>query len=380
MALVAPAVAAAHTTITTVLTGLNAPRGITFDGNRNMYVAQSGLVGSGPAGLTHTGAVSKYRWGKTTPAWSTSFESLYATEDPTQPPDVLGPAGLSILDPSCLRHEPVNCALSLVTSESHDGVAASTNGAVQTTQAGHLFHINRGTGAATDRADVGDQDYQFTSDHVSLAPDFPDADPYGVLVTAHGGPRDRHSRHEHRDHDGDRDRVRTFVADAAANTVDEIMPGGTVRVIAFIPEETSAPFHDATPTCIAQSREGYLYVGTLDLVAGAGRAKVYKVNPDANYPTKPKLWASGLTTITSCTFDRHDDFWATEMFADAGTSAPPGDVVRIDSDNPHDIDHYGLGRLPLPGGIVQGPDGAMYVTVNAANPTPGSGAVVRLDT
>jgi hypothetical protein len=54
--------------------------------------------------------------------------------------------------------------------------------------------------------------------------------------------------------------------------------------------------------------------------------------------------------------------------------------VRIDSDDPHDIDHYGLGRLPLPGGIVQGPDGAMYVTVNAANPTPGSGAVVRLDT
>jgi hypothetical protein len=66
------------------------------------------------------------------------------------------------------------------------------------------------------------------------------------------------------------------------------------------------------------------------------------------------------------------------MFADAGSNAPPGDVVRVDGDNRHDVTRYGLGQLPLPGGIVQGPDCAMYVTVNSANPTPGTGAVVRL--
>jgi hypothetical protein len=367
----------AHSTMTTVLTGLNAPRGITFDGNGNMYVAESGVAGSGPAGLTHSGAVSKYRWGKTTPQWSTSFESLYETEDPKLPPDVLGPEGLSILDPSCLHHRPVNCALSLITSESHDGVAAVTKGAVQTTQAGHLFHINRGTGVASDRANVGDQDYQFTSDHKDLfPPDFPDANPYAVLVTARGRHHEEHHGSDAR-HD-EHGRVRTFVADAGANTIDEIMPGGKIRVVAYIPNETSDPFRDATPTCIAQGSDGYLYVGTLHLVAGTGRAEVWRVNPDANFPTAPKLWATGFTTITSCTFDRHGDFWATEMFADAGTHAPPGDVVRVDEDNPHDVTHFGLGHLPLPGGIVQGPDGAMYITVNSANPTPGSGAVVRL--
>jgi hypothetical protein len=389
LTLAAPTTAGAGTSITTVIPGLNAPRGIVFDGNGNMYVAQSGTAGSGPAGLTHTGSVSKYRWGSTTAVWSTSFESLFVTEDPTQPPDVLGPEGLSVLDRSCLHHEPVNCALSLITSESHDGAAAATGGAVQTTQAGHLFRINRGTGVASDRSDVGDQDYKFTGDHVSLFPDdFPDANPYGVLVTTRG----RHE-HDHGDHHGDRHyshhgdrhhgddhgRIRTFVADAGANTIDEIMPGGTIRVIAYIPNETTPPLRDATPTCIAQGRDGYLYVGTLDLVAGEGRANVYKVDPEANFPTKPKLWATGLTSITSCTFDRHGDFWATEMFADAGATAPPGDVVRIDEDNPHDIDHFGLGQLPLPGGITQGPDGAMYVTVNSANPAPGSGAVVRLE-
>jgi hypothetical protein len=366
-----PTDAGAHPSMTTVITGLNTPRGITFDGNGNMYVAESGVAGTGPAGLTHTGAVDKYRWGKTTPAWRTPFESFFAGQD------VLGPEGLSVLDHSCLRTRPLNCALSLITSESHDGVAAASKGAIQTTQAGHLFRINRGTGVATDRANVGDQNYQFTTDHVSLFPsDFPDANPYGVLVTARG----RHHHHDWHGRNDERTRIRTFVADAGANTIDEIMPGGKIRVVAYIPNETSKPFRDATPTCIAQGRDGYLYVGTLHLAAGAGRAEVWRVNPDANFPTVPKLWATGLTSITACTFDRHGDFWATEMFADAGASAPPGDVVRVDGDNPHHVTHIGLGHLPLPGGIAQGPDGAMYVTVNSASPTPGSGAVVRLAT
>jgi hypothetical protein len=194
----------------------------------------------------------------------------------------------------------------------------------------------------------------------------------------HGDDGDHDGEHNSHNH-GDHGRIRTFVADAAANTINEIMPGGKIRVIAYIPNEKRAPFRDATPTCIAQGRDGYLYVGTLHLLAGEGRAQVWKVDPDANFPTRPTLWARGLTTITSCTFDRHGDFWATEMFADAGASAPPGDVIRIDGDNSHDVDHFGLGQLPLPGGITQGPDGAMYVTVNSANPAPGSGAVVRLE-
>ena len=378
LCLAGPSSADARANITTVISGLNAPRGITFDGNSNMYVAESGVAGSGPAGLTHTGAVDKYRWGRTTPQWRVPFDSLYVTEDPTQPPDVLGPEGLSVLDPSCLRRLPINCALSLITSESHDGIAAASNGAIQTTQAGHLFHINRGTAAVTDRANVGDQDYQFTSDHVGLFPsDFPDANPYAVLVTTRG--RHWYGRHE-QDRRHESPRIRTFVADAGANTIDEIMPGGVVRVVAYIPNEKKAPFRDATPTCIAQGRDGYLYVGTLHIAAGKGRAQVWRVDPEANFPTRPKLWATGLTTITACTFDRHGNFWATEMFANAGPSAPPGDLARVDGRHPHHITHIGLGRLPLPGGIVQGPDGAMYVTVNSANPAPGSGAVVRVAT
>ncbi len=255
--------AAAHTghhghsvSITTVLTGLAAPRGIAFDGQGSMYVAESGVAGEGPAGLTHTGMVSKYRWGRTTPSWSTSFDSVYASEDPSQPPDVLGPEGLSSTTSACgyrgrhhhghdlgraawHRSHRKACQVTMIMSESTPGVLASSDGKVNAPQAGHLFRLDGKTGAATDKADVGTQMYNWTNDNKSLFPsDFPDSNPFGVLVTQ-----------DHRS-----GRPRTFVADAGANTISEIMRDGTARIIAYIPNETAAPFRDATRPASRRAR------------------------------------------------------------------------------------------------------------------------------
>src|SRR5262249_51417697 len=150
--------------------------------------------------------------------------------------------------------------------------------------------------------------------------DFPDSNPYGVLVTRVPGS----------------DTIRTFVADAGANTVSEVMPDGTARIIAYIPNENFGAFRDATPTCIAQGPDGFLYVGTLDFVSNlfvppglGGLSSVWRVDPNANYPQAPQLWASGLTTVTACTFDSAGNFWAAEMFAGGMGATPPGDVVEI---------------------------------------------------
>ncbi len=374
--------ASASPTITPVISGLNTPRGVTFDGAGNMYVAESGVAGTGPAGLTHTGRVSKYAYGSKTPSWQTSFESIFAQQDPTQPPDVLGPEGISAFGPGCTLFPGAQstsswlspgsagnlCTVRMIMSESHDGVLKESDGHVSTTQIGHLFGLNSGTGAATSLSDIGNQMYAFTGANTSLFPDdFPDSNPYGVLVS--------------RDLSG---RVRTFVADAGANTIVEVNADGSTRVVAYTPNETTEPFRDSTPTCIAQGPDGMLYVATLDLVANfetPGRANVWRVDPNATFdpkhPTQPQLWASGLTTATACTFDRAGNFWATEMFQ-PNSAGPPGDVIRIPFFSPTTIAHIGGGSLPLPGGIAQGPDGAMYVTINSASPVAGSGAVVRI--
>jgi hypothetical protein len=369
----APSAGAGPTaSITPVLGGLAAPRGIAFDGKGSMYVAESGVAGEGPAGLTHSGKVDKFAWGSTTAAWSTGFNSLYMSEDPSTPPDVLGPAGLSAIGNGCMKnsHGKRNgCQVLMITSESTPGVLAATDGAVNDPQAGHLFRLDGATGAATSKSDVGSQMWQWTTDHSSLFEDFPDSNPYGVLVTK----------------DPQNDRIRTFVADAGANTISEIMPDGTARVVSYIPNEDFGAFRDATPTCIAQGPDGYLYVGALDFVSNlfvppgtGGFSNVWRVNPNANYPTEPTLWASGLTTITACTFDRQGNFWATEMFAGGLDATPPGDILRVPFADPATQDRFGFGQLPVPGGIAQGPDGAMYVTVGSAAPGV-SGGVVRVD-
>ncbi|MDX6307158.1 MAG: hypothetical protein QOI06_204 [Nocardioidaceae bacterium] len=356
----APAQSAPSITVTPWLTGLNAPRGVAFDGAGHFYVSESGLAGSGDHGLTHTGQVSRYELGSTTPVWTTQFSSLYAHEaPPPAPADVLGPEGLAVLRQGCVGpppHSAGDCKLRMIQSESNKGTG------ITNPQIGRLFELNRRTGASTTVSDVGNRQWRWTKNHPNVAEPLPDSNPYGVLITRMHGV------------------VRTFVADAGANTISEIMPGsGRTRVVALIPNDT--PKHDSTPTCIAKGPDGMLYVATLDLVVNnfgnsPGHSNVWRVDPNASYPTKPTIWASGLTTVTACTFDSSGHFWGTEMFA-PNSAGPPGDLVRIPFSHPTHVSHLGLGDIPLPGGITQGPDGAMYVSINSAAPGP-AGQVVKV--
>jgi glucose/arabinose dehydrogenase len=184
------------------------------------------------------------------------------------------------------------------------------------------------------------------------------------------------------DGDHDADDTRTFVADAGANTISEVKAGGRTRVIAYIPNETAGALRDATPTCIAQGPDGMLYVGTLDLVSnfvvGPGQSNVWRVDPGSTrWRHNATLWATGFTTINGCTFDRAGNFWASELFFpnDAGA---PGDLAMAPFAHPDTITHLGGGSVPLPGGIDQGPDRAMYVSVGAADPSAHSGGVLRV--
>jgi hypothetical protein len=339
--------------VSPVVWNLKNPRGITFDGSGAMYVAEAGLPGADFAGLTTTGAVDKYGLAEDTwsRAWSKGFNSAYTHAHGA--PETIGPSGMSARGSQILMIMGLN----------HHEVPAP--------QIGHLYQLNPANGAATDRSDVGDQQWEWTNAHKYLAPnDFPDSNPYGVLIAR-----------------GEKHASAVIVVDAGANTVSWVGADGTNHLIAYIPNPAPVaglPSVDATPTCAAQGPDGALYVGTLDLLPNLvdpnqGRSTVYRISLDGNEGvfSAAKVWATGLTTITSCAFDRSGNFWATEMFK-SNAAGPPGDVVRIRHNDPKHPQHIGGGQIPFPAGIAQGRDGAIYVTVNGAFSTTANGMVLRL--
>jgi hypothetical protein len=373
--------------VSPVVSGLNAPRGVAFDRWGSMYVAESGqwlgTIGpGGPTGegVTQTGALSKI-WRPTqrpTLAWRTPLTSLYDSENG---PEVLGPEGVAATGRTCWsgrgwgRHHGRRggrhgCGVLTIMSESRAGFAAGHPGEPVPDQLGQLLQVDDRTGAVRrSLSDVGDQGYAFTGAHPELDPggQYPDANPYGVLVTRHA----------------------TYVADAGANTITRIERDGTATVIAYIP---NGPVADATPTCIAEGPDGALYVATLEFLLNSdfsttppviggnpGHSDVWRIDPRAHEDilTAAHKWATGLTTVTACTFDHRGNFWAAEMFQPNANGAP-GDLARIPFRDPTRIDRVGGGQLPLPGGVAEGPDGDLYVTTGSSDVTPGAGAVARV--
>jgi hypothetical protein len=364
-----------NATVTPIITGLNNPRGVVVDAKGSLYVAEAGpYLGQDPThstgdenGLT-TGYVTKWL-SPGSPAqqkaWSTQFTGLYTNVN--QIPEVVGASGLSAFGNGCMKnfHGRRNgCALYTIVGESQSGFEQESPGTTAPAQIGHLFRLNPGNGAPTDAGNIGDQQYQWTDQHKDLWEEFPDANPYGVLVT-----RDSAKGH-----------FRVFVADAGANTISEVSSDGSTRVIAYIPNDG---VRDSTPTCVAQGPDGALYVGTLNLFKNGfgqtpGQSDVWRVDPDTDedFLSAAHLWTTGLTTVTSCTFDGEGNFWATEMFQ-LNEKAAPGDIVRIPFFSPTTLERIGGGQLPFPGGIAAGP-GGVYVAINSLTTEPNSGAVVKV--
>lgn len=334
-----------------IATGLNNPRGLAFGPRNTLYVGEAGL-GAGDAqhgvqpGIGPTSSITQIvRPGSANPSQSRAIAGLpsAAMSEGGGPPEAIGADGVS------------------VTGNGADPRVYTIIGAagVPGTNLGHLLLVSP-DGTTTSLADVGAADLKWTHDHKNapFAPpgQFPDSNPYGVLVT--GG--------------------HIYVVDAGSNTLDEVLPDGTVNILAYFPNPALS---DSTPTCVTQGPDGALYIGTLALVDffvnGPGTATVYRVDPTKLIPNDltsilnaPTVWATGFSTITGCTFGPHGDFYATEMFAN--------DVVQVPFAHPATgRTRLGVGQLTLPNGVAVGPNGAVYVTNNSDSTVAGTGEVVR---
>lgn len=321
---------------TVVADGLESPRGLTFGPGGMLYVAQAG-----EGGATFTGKVTEIRY-----PWLPSP----AVQDLVTGLISVGKEGesVSVAGLSAVGNGTLYAAMEL-----------SNAGTGFTSQLGHILKFSQG-GQTRDLLNLGDPDYFWSADHVSLARhDFPDSNPYGVLALA--------------------DRI--YVTNAATNTLDLVKPDGTHEILAYFPNNIIA---DATPTCVDKGPDGALYIGTLALVDSivfGGSAKVFRVDPSQTDPNDfnkvlhvATVWASGLWPINGCAFGPDGSFYVSELITASDFSG--GDVIKIPFATPSVHTSLTNNSLTFPAGVAVGPDAHVYVSNGTAFvPT---GQVLRL--
>ena len=333
-----------------VATGLHSPRGLAFGPGGVLYVAEAGLAAGNPTdgivpGVGMTGSITEIRDPGTHPSQRYLATGLLSVGDAE---GTVGIDGISTLGNGGIYGI---MALSSPGTGIPDGV-------------GRLIKVSQG-GEVRTVADVGGFNYAWSAAHADLSPrDFPDANPYAVLALP----------------------SRLYVADAGTNTLDEVTQSGTVRTLAFFPDNALA---DSTPTCVTQGPDGALYIGTLaltDSIVSGPSAKVYRVDlsqatgSESSVLGVATVWADGLWPMNGCAFGPGGTFYATELFT--GVTMTPdgpvpagGDVVKIPFAHPDQHVSLTGGTLPFPGGVAVAADGTVYA---AAAATSADGFVVRL--
>jgi hypothetical protein len=349
--------------------GLDEPRGLAFGPGGRLYVAESG----------HGGSECPSNHEEEEGARCVGFTSAINSIDAHDGHRVLsglvslaGKEGFGAEGMEGVSFDNDGGLFATVGTNAHEIPSPAPYLSTQTIEAakaqlGLLIHLrpdrhSQSSGQFETVADVGDFGFQWATEHFEeLNPEQPpDSNPYGIYA----GPHER------------------FVADAAANTVDEVRQNGSVSVIAYIP---NPPHSDAVPTCIDRGRDGALYVGELTGVENApGASIVWRVVEGQ----PPEEWARGLTAVTGCGFGPDGKFYATEFSTlgfesfTEGTGAlvrvPPHSTapIPIISNTPEQTDS----PLSFPNGFAAR-DGAIYVSNWSVAPaSTGLGQVVRIKT
>jgi hypothetical protein len=332
--------------VTTVMTGLDNPRGIVFGGGDDdddddgggstLYVAEAGEGGAGPcvpippppprppACYGPTGAISQLRRG---------VQRQIVTGLPSNaPPDgreANGPNDISLRGGMFVTFGlGMNPAL-------RPGFGAG--GA----DFGKLVRI-RGNGWRP----IADLAAYEAANNPDNGP--PDSNPYGLLRA--GGAH--------------------YVAEAGGNTLLRVRNNGSISLVTVLPSRPQGRDTDSVPTVVVRGPDGKLYVGeATGFPFPPMMARIYRIVDGT-----AQIWQTGFTMIVDMVFARDRTLYVLQHSTGTPGQVPPGSVVRVE---PNGARSTAVTGLQQPTSLAFGPDCKLYVTNRAIFRDVGE--VVRFD-
>jgi hypothetical protein len=335
-----PATAQAADSITTVVGGLDNPRGLTFAPDGSLYVAEAGRGGKevcfqGPEGDScygTSGAITEVGKPGRKRQVLTGLPSIASPEGG----NALGPTDVAFGLPFVF-----NFTVGLGgNTELREKTLPASGKVTGTVQRSDIFskHLKQISDLAQ---------YEQTANPDGVNP--PDSNPTSLVTTNWGGT--------------------TVAVDAGGNSLVK-SAGGKLSTLAVFPSQqveappflglpagTKVPVQ-AVPTSVVRGPDGAYYVGQLTgFPFTTGIAKVYRVVPGQ----EPTVYADGFTHIVDLAFDRNGSLYVLEIAHNGLLSKDPnGALIKVDKKGGPHTTVVGTG-LTMPGGLAI-KDGDAYIS------------------
>ena len=348
---------------TVVANNLNNPRGIAFDRNQALYVAEAGRGGSGPSiigpelgvGLVfgQTGAITRVQNG-IQERIITGLPSLTLNPQGAPLPSVNGSDGPAIGPHDIIFDEAGNLLIAIGFASNPSvrgnlGSPGSDMGQVVKYSSDINGNWQKQGGFSTDLATYEQTNNPDQRELIS--------NPYDLKRL---------------------DNNKTLVVDAGANDLFEFDALGNLSLVTtFDTRLVNGIVMEAVPTSVALGPDGAYYVSELTGVPfPEGGARVYRIVPGQ----APEIYADGFTQITGIEFDRSGNLYVLEYAVNSLLSPNNQLIGRLTQVAPNgqrtaviDAD----GTLIAPNSITLGPDGDLYIANRST--FAGQGEIIRLD-
>lgn len=337
--LVGTAGTAAAQTITRVMSGLDAPRGLAFGPEGGLYVTEAGNgTNTGPCTPVASGQNCYSETGKITRLYRGQQERVV-----TGLPSIFNTARGDIVGPNDISFQGRGSAFVTIGWGGNPALRANL-GAVRS-QIGVLLQVEP---SGRWRVDANISDFE---DQNNPAGGPKDSNPYGVLVVA-----------------GDR-----YVTDAGGNDLLHIAANGKVSLVAtFSAVPAPAPFNTAepVPTEVEMGPDGSLYVSLLTGAPfTAGAAGIYKIVPGQ----APQIFQGGFKTIIDFTFGPDGSMYVLEHATSPTFFGGPGRLTKVATNGTRTVITTALNR---PSSVIVDEDGVIFVSNNGTS--VGTGEVLRI--